>query len=259
MSFASKPFTHQTLQPFNYIVNNPSWEIARRLPTSLPNNVELTVHPEAVPVEYHPTFELVPQLYAQDEYDLVLHIGVFDGREFFAIEQSSSKTADMDWGYQNSKDHANETFTVQEQNAAWADQPTRLEPDLDLHQIVDLWQEKTSDITLPPIDTGSSVQSASTARVPAKVALDNVFHPSVLSQMRAADQGDDVQWSDNVGTFLCAFIYYTGLVEAGKKGSRDLTFMHVPYLKTEEQISAGVDITIELLNSMVESWRLGQA
>jgi len=67
-----------------------------------------------------------------------------------------------------------------------------------------------------------------------------------------------VEWSDAVGTYLCGFIYYADLVEMGKNGKnkkRDVSFMHVPYLRSEEELQIGVDVAKELVQSLVKTWR----
>ncbi|RYP41911.1 hypothetical protein DL767_000648 [Monosporascus sp. MG133] len=237
--------------------DNPSWEIVSRLPRTLPNNIEITIHPEAIRVAYHPVFDLVPQLYAEDDYDIVLHTGLAAGREYFAVEQSSSQSRLAEWGYQNSPDVDGEVFTVAEQEAAWADEPLSLETDLDLIRVVELWQNKTSHIAFPPLgdDAGTVTTGpwrSARAGGPVEVELRNDFDYSSALEDTATD---DVRWSDDVGFYLCGFIYYTGLVERSKTEARDVVFMHVPYLDTEAQYATGVEVTIELINSLVESWR----
>ncbi|RYP49450.1 hypothetical protein DL768_004860 [Monosporascus sp. mg162] len=245
---------------FMGVETNPSWEIVSRLPRTLPNNIEVTIHPEAVRVAYHPVFDLVPQLYAEDDYDIVLHTGLDAGRDYFAVEQSSSQSRLAGFGYQTARDVDGEVFTVAEQEAAWADQPLSLETDLDLVRVVELWQNKTSDIAFLPLDDdtqdpGTVVpESWRSARAggPVEVKLENDFDfASALEDPTT----DDVRWSDAVGFYLCGFIYYTGLVEKGRTGARDVVFMHVPYMNTEDQYATGVEVTIELINSLVESWR----
>ncbi|RYP87383.1 hypothetical protein DL770_004795 [Monosporascus sp. CRB-9-2] len=241
--------------------DNPSWEIVSRLPGTLPNNIEVTIHPEAVRVAYHPVFDLVPQLYAEDDYDIVLHTGLAAGREYFAVEQSSSQSRLEASGYQNSPDVDGEVFTVAEQEAAWANEPLSLETDLDLIRVVELWSNRTSHIAFPPLSDGDTQDPATaetepwrSARVggPVEVRLENDFDYASAPEDPATD---DVRWSDAVGFYLCGFIYYTGLVEKGKTGARDVVFMHVPYMDTEDQYATGVEVTIELINSLVESWR----
>lgn len=213
---------------------------------------------------YHPVFNLIPQLYAENDFDLVLHIGVAAGRDYFAVEQSSSQSVNQNYGYQNSPDVDNKYFTVAEQTAAWADQPITIETDLDLPQVVELWQNKTSDIAFPPLNDAPSAAIDSTgaaierrnARAGSLVevkGMNDFDYAATLDQAAT----DDVRWSDEVGFYLCGFIYYTGLAEVGKTRARDLVFMHVPNLLSDEEIAMGVEVTTELINSLVESWREG--
>ncbi|KAH7120891.1 hypothetical protein B0J11DRAFT_438774 [Dendryphion nanum] len=210
--------------PFSGVPVNPSWRIASKLPTSLPNDIQLLVHPSYVPVAYHPVMDLLPSLHAQ-EPDISLHIGVAAGRTYFAVEATSKKT-----GYEFSRDVDGKVFTKEEQEVAWGSEPTLHSTSLDLHAIVARWQYLTSNITFSSSDFLSSGPVAP----------------------------EDVKWSDAVGSYLCGFIYYASMVEMGKhRGSEglDVAFMHVPSLDTDEQVQAGVDVTIALVQSLVETWR----
>jgi pyroglutamyl-peptidase len=82
-----------------------------------------------------------------------------------------------------------------------------------------------------------------------------------VSSLDVGDDGD-VRWSDAVGTYLCAFIYYASMVEMSREtpaGRRDTAFMHVPMLTGEEELQMGVDITVELVQSLVDTWRAQRA
>ncbi len=267
-------------QPFSGIGVNPSWEIVSRLPAALPDsNVEITIHPEPVPVAYHRVAELVPALYAGagDDFDLVLHAGVADGRDYFAVEQSGSQSWDERWGYQNTPDVYAETFSADEQRAAWPGLPYALRTDLDLRRVVDLWRNRTADIAFPPLGGDVAVavavtDSTAAAAAAAAAAAQRIARAGSLVDVKVMDDfdyataaaaagdlaADDVRWSDDVGFYLCGFIYYTGLAELGKTRPRDVAFMHVPNLQGDDEIATGVDVTIELINSLVESWREGR-
>lgn len=190
----------------------------------------------------------------QAQPDISLHIGLAEGRTYFAVEQTSAKYI-YSWAWDND----GLGFSDEECDEHWSDQPERLSTDLDLPAVVALWQNRTANIVWPSPAPESdeflakSVQPSS----PVEVAL-----REDVMKVEAADmhglEGDDVRWSDDVGTYLCAFIYYTSMVEmsrssAGKR--RDTAFMHVPNLQTQEEIDMGVEITIELVQSLVESWR----
>jgi pyrrolidone-carboxylate peptidase len=224
------------------VPNNPSWGIASRLPSSLPNDIQVVVHPQFVPVAYHPVIDLVPDLIADYQPDIALHIGVAEGRTYFAVEQTSQKR-----GYEWGTDVDGEVFTVEEQDALWGDQPATLSTDLDLETIVDVWQNRTADFSWPDLGQKRAARAGSTVEVKMVEDVMNV---------------DDVEWSDAVGTYLCGFIYYTSMVESsrnGKNQARDVAFMHVPMLDTDEEIELGVNVTIELIQSLVQTWREDQA
>lgn len=235
--------------PFSGVPVNPSWRIASKLPTSLPNDIQLLVHPSYVPVAYHPVMDLLPSLHAQ-EPDISLHIGVAAGRTYFAVEATSKKT-----GYEFSRDVDGKVFTKEEQEVAWGSEPTLHSTSLDLHAIVARWQYLTSNITFSSSDFLSSGPVAPEVRLSSDLItfLDN---PPKITE--SDFESKDVKWSDAVGSYLCGFIYYASMVEMGKhRGSEglDVAFMHVPSLDTDEQVQAGVDVTIALVQSLVETWR----
>jgi pyrrolidone-carboxylate peptidase len=203
-------------------------------------------------VAYHPTFNLVPELYAEFQPDIALHIGVASGRTYFAIENTATK------GYfQYTPDIDNRVFSLEEQELAWADQPTTAKTDIDLESVLEEWQQRTVDTKWPP-GIGSSLltaQGAPLANSHVNVTLlEKVFEP-VAEEVTIQD---GVKWTDAVGSYLCGFIYYTGMAEMsrnGKNQKRDVAFMHVPDLPTDEAVGVGVDVTVELIQSLVKTWR----
>ncbi|KAF1979034.1 peptidase C15, pyroglutamyl peptidase I-like protein [Bimuria novae-zelandiae CBS 107.79] len=219
--------------PFQGVPNNPSWAIASLLPTTLPNNISLTIHPAPLPVAYHPVISTVPALIADVHPDIALHIGVVEGRTYFAVEQTSRRNV---YGYSWNADIDGEVFTDTEGDAVWGDQPTVLSTELDLEAVVDEWQNRTEGIVWPEGESEG------------------------IQGKAGGDDDDEVRLSDNVGTYLCAFIYYTSMVEMGKeRGQRDTAFMHVPLLLGEEEVQFGVEVTVELIQSLVSSWRAERA
>ncbi|KAF2678872.1 peptidase C15, pyroglutamyl peptidase I-like protein [Lentithecium fluviatile CBS 122367] len=238
--------------PFQGVPNNPSWGIASRLPTSLPGNIELTIHPAAVPVAYHPVIDLLPGLIEKVQPDIALHIGVAAGRKYFAVEQTSRKGV-----YWFSRDVDGEVFENAEGEALWGDQPEKLSTDLDLEAVVQDWQTRTENVTWPPsLSSSSFLSKIATPSSPVSVSLGGDTL-DVLEEQSQIDS-DEVRWSDAVGSYLCAFIYYADMVEMSRNGKaqrRDVSFMHVPMLESEEELSVGVDVTIELVQALVRSWR----
>jgi pyrrolidone-carboxylate peptidase len=63
--------------------------------------------------------------------------------------------------------------------------------------------------------------------------------------------------SDEVGTELCAFTFYTTLAKyehADKVGRKPVLFLHIPVCPTEEDLGRGKDFTIRIIKSMVGIW-----
>lgn len=198
----------------------------------------------------------MPGLIADIQPDISLHIGVAEGRTYFAVEQTSRKNV-----YGNSRDVEGQRWTNAQGDAYWAGEADVLSTELDLHKVVEEWQERTAGIVWPE---GSAVGRMGTRDEHVEVKLGDNVLDAVTEETSASDIDDDgdVRWSDNVGTYLCAFIYYTSLVEMSRGtegGRRDTAFMHVPMLTEEAELQMGVDITLELVQSLVETWRAQRA
>ncbi|KAJ4299968.1 hypothetical protein N0V90_005216 [Kalmusia sp. IMI 367209] len=240
--------------PFQGVPNNPSWGIASRLPQTLPNDIELIVYPNAIPVAYHPVIETIPPLIEDVQPDISLHIGVAEGRTYFAVEQTSRKNV-----YSSIEDIDGEVFTNAEGDQYWSDQPAQIGTDLNLPAVVARWQNRTADIVWP--DSASLNNELRANAVVPSSPIEVALREDVL-KVETSDvhslEGDDVRWSDNVGVYLCGFIYYTSMVEMSRETvgqRRDTAFMHVPMLSSEEELDMGVAITTELVQSLVETWR----
>ena len=69
----------------------------------------------------------------------------------------------------------------------------------------------------------------------------------------------ELRVTDDVGEFVCGFVYYLSLVEMGRryggKGGRDVVFCHVPWLDAGEDEERGVKVIEALIGAMVEVWR----
>jgi pyroglutamyl-peptidase len=70
-----------------------------------------------------------------------------------------------------------------------------------------------------------------------------------------AGKGSDLRISDDVGTYICGFVYYTSLEYLWKKGGWEMpvVFMHVPSLPKKDDIEKGTKITIALVKGIAES------
>ncbi|KAK3215492.1 hypothetical protein GRF29_8g166912 [Pseudopithomyces chartarum] len=239
--------------PFAGVPNNPSWGIASRLPTDIGNNITLFVHPEAVPVAYKPVLSTVPELVSDFQPDISLHIGVAEGRTYFAVEQTSRRGV-----YSYGRDVNGEVFPNADGEKLWGDQATVLSTDINLHGVVDEWQRRTAGVVWPKAGGTSVASKMASTQVEVKLREDVLKVEAGGLSSFEGDDDDDVRWSDNVGTYLCAFIYYTSMVEMSRETvghRRDTAFMHVPLLVSEEELQMGVDITVELIQSLVGTWR----
>jgi len=148
-------------------------------------------------------------------------------------------------------------FSDAEGEKLWGDQPERLSTNLDLQAVVSDWQARTANVTWPPsLSSSSFLSKIATPSTPVDVSLGGDVL-SVLEEQSQIDS-DEVRWSDAVGAYLCAFIYYADMVEMSRNGKarrRDVSFMHVPMLTSEEELDVGVEVTIELVQALVGSWR----
>jgi hypothetical protein len=148
-------------------------------------------------------------------------------------------------------------FSDAEAAALWGDQPKVLSTDLDLHAVVADWQARTANVTWPArLSSAEFEAKAAIAERPVEVVLggDMLVGTEELDEFHT----DDVRWSDAVGEYLCAFIYYADMVEMSRNGKakrRDVSFMHVPLLLSNEELSVGVEVTMDLIQALVGNWR----
>ncbi|KAK8236336.1 hypothetical protein IWZ00DRAFT_477978 [Phyllosticta capitalensis] len=239
---------------------NPSHEITKLLPTTiLPDpsdptspRIRLIIHPSPLPVAYHPVATLVPTILSAQNPDLVLHLGLAAGRNYFALERSSVRI-----GYGRNKDVLGQRWTDVDSDRQWPSHlkaftegdgklcsyPDRLATSLPFEDIWRRWRALCADIE----GVGDGPSSSATV---------------------------DVRPSDDVGSFLCGFIYWTTLAwfwargqqrqkeemekeDSGDEGQRPVLFLHVPGCPEERDLQRGKEITVAAIRAMVASW-LGQ-
>ncbi|KAL8387830.1 hypothetical protein RB595_009643 [Gaeumannomyces hyphopodioides] len=77
----------------------------------------------------------------------------------------------------------------------------------------------------------------------------------VLLRWRGYSPWDaDVRVSSDAGRYLCDFIYYSSLAHLYRSGEyRRVVFLHVPADLSEDALERGLDLTIQLIRSLVES------
>ncbi|KAK5658769.1 hypothetical protein OQA88_1580 [Cercophora sp. LCS_1] len=196
---------------------NPSWEIARTLPSYLPPSsssslppIRLLVHPAPIHVSYSTVRALVPQLWSR-KIDYAIHIGMAGPRLFYSIERRGHRDGyamkDVDGQFLNDQ----ERRIKEGENWIWAGLPTELETDLVLDDVLVRWKGYCG-----------------------------------------ADK--DLRISEDAGRYLCDFIYYSSLAELYKRGrERNVVFFHVPCENSERNFEIGRGLLVELIRAVVES------
>lgn len=220
-------------QPFLDITTNPSWEIARQLPSSLIGEdgqaVNIVVPPEYTPAAYHKICAQVEQLIEQHNPDLIIHMGldVDSPSGVFKIERSALRD-----GYHDIPDIDRKVFTRAENKKVFAKASSSFVTTLDIDSAFESWNYACSSFRLPrnpATGPGSKKNGKETQKL-------NVT----------------VQLSDDVGTYVCGFQYYCSMLELQKKaGKRNAVFFHVPKLDNEEEIRVGLKVTEELIRALV--------
>lgn len=67
-------------------------------------------------------------------------------------------------------------------------------------------------------------------------------------------KGVDLRTSDDVGSYVCGFLYYTSLEYFWKKGGdMPVVFMHVPPLPSKEDTARGERVTLALIKAVSET------
>jgi pyroglutamyl-peptidase len=89
--------------------------------------------------------------------------------------------------------------------------------------------------------------------------LDSSFNlEDVLVKWRAqVGKGHDLRSSDDVGNYVCGFVYYRSLELFWKKDYRGIpvVFMHVPPLPEKGDVEKGVNVTVGLIQALAESFQ----
>ncbi|KAF2084572.1 peptidase C15, pyroglutamyl peptidase I-like protein [Saccharata proteae CBS 121410] len=217
---------------------NASWEIASRLPSHLsvstpnsknPKTINILVHPAPITVAYHTAASLIPNLLATHNPDLVLHLGLAANRSHYAIELSSARH-----GFARTPDVEGRRFVREDlEKEGWDKCPERLETSLDFEHVWEEWEGQARRI------------------------------PGLLRE-QDGEGGVEIRASDDVGSFLCGFVYFASLAWFWKRGweeaveDRPVIFLHVPDCPGEKEIEQGVLVTEALIRALVESWLAGR-
>jgi pyroglutamyl-peptidase len=156
------------------------------------------------------------------EPDIVLHIGLAAGRNYFTLEQGAHGR-----GYDKFPDVDGKRFPdkLAEEHFPSSKFPHVLKTSFDTSDVLARWRKNLGY---------SSV-------------VDGGVEDKVLP---------DVRLNPDAGNFLCGFIYYNSLAHysATKEDERPVAFMHVPDLSySKEKTVEGWEVAITLIKALVES------
>ncbi|KAF2257721.1 pyroglutamyl peptidase-like protein type I [Lojkania enalia] len=208
---------------------NSSWEVASTLPALLPSTpdhptpVHIHVHHEPIRVAYYSVLDLVPRLLSPQNPmtptpDIILHIGLAAGRDFFTLEQGAHRR-----GYGEI-------------------------PDVDGEKFVD----EVADERFPPAIYPPLLQTCFDTETALKRWKDNLGYSAFSS--RPEEGKPDVRLSPDAGNFLCGFIYYNSLAHyyTLNENERPVAFLHVPDLSDGKgKLDVGRRVAIGLIRALV--------
>lgn len=181
-----------------------------------------------MPAAYHRILTQTTALIEEHDPDIVLHMGLAVDRDYFALEKSALKE-----GYHDVPDVDRKVFTRAENKKTFAKAPASLSTSLDLESAVAEWQTSCSRLGWP-------AKGADRAKGKGKG--------------KQAQTTVDVRLSDDVGTYVCGFIYFISMLEMQrKKGTRNVVFLHVPRVEGSEEISLGIEIAKECISALVDA------
>ena len=77
----------------------------------------------------------------------------------------------------------------------------------------------------------------------------------VLGKWRAqVGKGPDLRTSDDVGSYVCGFVYYTSLEYLWKReNASPNVFMHIPPLPDRGDVDRGMKVTLGLIRALAET------
>ncbi|KAF4627910.1 hypothetical protein G7Y89_g10246 [Cudoniella acicularis] len=83
------------------------------------------------------------------------------------------------------------------------------------------------------------------------------FDDVVAKWKAQVGKGVDVRASDDVGTYVCGFVYYTSMEYFWKRGTPEtpVVFMHVPPLSGKGDLEKGKAVTLSLIQAIAQSCR----
>ncbi|CAI6342400.1 unnamed protein product [Periconia digitata] len=213
--------------PFLNIQTNPSAQITSSLPPTLhtPTPIQIITPPSPIPAAYHKIYTQIPALLDQHDPDIVIHMGLAVERDYFAVERSAGRD-----GYHEFPDIERKVVTRSE-NRTWFGKNGEdvLVSGVELEGVVEGWRGYCQEIGVTGRGKGKGKGGGKGV-------------------------GVDVRLSDDVGTYVCGFMYYVGLREMQRrKGRRDVVFLHVPPLEGDAETAVGVRVVEGLIRAIVDA------
>jgi pyrrolidone-carboxylate peptidase len=148
-------------------------------------------------------------------------MGLAADRDYFAIEKGAESG-----GYNEYPDEARKVFTRAETKKVWGKSPSRLDSTIDVEDVLVKWRANLSSSDSKINKTNKSA-------------------------------GIDLRTSDDVGYYVCGFVYYTTLEwfwkTNGAQGLRRVLFLHVPKLEGTKDFEKGKDVAIALIKAVIDS------
>ncbi|KYK56340.1 hypothetical protein DCS_03338 [Drechmeria coniospora] len=232
----------------NNTVINPSWEVAKSLPSQLPvginssiPRVKILVPSDAIPVSYEAVDNFVPTIWDPSkgpEVDIAVHLGMWAPRTTYRLEKNAVRS-----GYKlrdaNCKCVSSANGANSNSNCDWMEVGNDSCPDGQYRQ-GNAWNHGQQ----PPAELQTDLD------------LEDIYQ-------RFYESGEtDNQWpgidfkitSYNKEIFLCQYLYYSSMAFLrGQNRPGKVVFLHVPSLTTPEAIQTSKDVTMNLIRSIVES------
>jgi pyroglutamyl-peptidase len=130
----------------------------------------------------------------------------------------------------------------------------------DLDSVVEVWKGSVDALGLT---LGHRAGGAPTRAKPADAkAGKKKSSGKVDSSAAQARKRVEVRCSDDVGNYVCGFLYYASLLEAKKGGKgTEVVFLHVPMMEGHEELKVGAKVVEEGVRALVSEWsaRVGKA
>lgn len=160
--------------------------------------------------------------------DLVTHIGMAKGRNFYCAETFARRE-----GYK--------IADVDEKKATGYEE---------------LFRSKGYPEILRPGDLPRAGINAGPDSVSQSILNPTNLDDKLLETWKSfAKEGEDLRLSIDAGRYLCEFILYNSLVHAWEEGRKlSVVFMHVPGWDSPEDIQRGTEAAIALIKSLVTCW-----